>query len=119
MRCTNRLNIKQMYALSTKCIYVFCTDLRTNSDLCHLHHKLTGFYNRYEKCLLCGTKWVFKYNRLRFAFKELIMRQIILSLSSTPCLENEKSCCLKGQSMSVFTLSPVFSKVNDYEISVI
>jgi len=28
--------------------------------LCHLQHKLIGFYNRDEKCLLCGTDWVFK-----------------------------------------------------------
>ena len=41
-------------------IYVFCIYLRTNSDLCHLQHKLTGFYNRYEKCLQRGTDWVFK-----------------------------------------------------------
>ena len=25
-------------------IYVFCIYLRTNSDLCHLQHKLIGFY---------------------------------------------------------------------------
>ena len=25
------------------CIYVFCIYLRTNSELCHLQHKLTGF----------------------------------------------------------------------------
>ena len=37
------------------CIYVFCIYLRTNSDLCHLQHKLIGFYNGYEKCLLRGT----------------------------------------------------------------
>ena len=30
------------------------------SDLCHLQHKLIGFYNRDEKCLLRGTNWVFK-----------------------------------------------------------
>ena len=42
------------------CIYVFCIYLRTNSDLCHLHHKLTGFYDREEKCLLRGTNWVFE-----------------------------------------------------------
>ena len=41
-------------------IYVFCIYLGTNSDLCHLYHKLIGFYNRDEKCLLRGTKWVFK-----------------------------------------------------------
>jgi hypothetical protein len=43
-----------------KAIYVFCNYLRTNSDLCHLQHKLFGFYNRDEKCLQCGTDWVFK-----------------------------------------------------------
>jgi len=32
-------------------IYVFCIYLRTNSDLCHLQHKLIGLYNRDEKCL--------------------------------------------------------------------
>jgi hypothetical protein len=31
--------------------------LRTNSDLCHLQHKLNGFYNPDEKCLLRGTNW--------------------------------------------------------------
>jgi hypothetical protein len=29
-----------------KAIYVFCIYLRTNSDLCHLQHKLIGYYNR-------------------------------------------------------------------------
>ena len=29
--------------------------LRTNSDLCHLQHKLIGFYNRDEECLQRGT----------------------------------------------------------------
>jgi hypothetical protein len=46
--------------LCPHCIYVFCIYLRTNSDLCHLHHKLIGFYNRDEKCLQRGTDWVFK-----------------------------------------------------------
>jgi hypothetical protein len=30
--CTARFNIQQFYVLSTQCIYVFCVDLRTNSD---------------------------------------------------------------------------------------
>jgi hypothetical protein len=46
--------------LSPSCIYVFCIYLRKNSDLCHLQHKLIGFYNRDEKCLQRGTDWVFK-----------------------------------------------------------
>jgi hypothetical protein len=35
--------------------YVFCIYRRTNSDLCHLYHKLIGFYKGDEKCLLRGT----------------------------------------------------------------
>ena len=66
-----QFNIPQLYVLPT-IIYVFCIYLRTNSDLCHLQHKLIGFYNRDEKCLLRGTNWVFKYSSLRFVFKGLI-----------------------------------------------
>ena len=40
-------------------VHVFFIYLRTNSDLCHLQHKLIGFYNRDEKCLQRGTDWVF------------------------------------------------------------
>jgi hypothetical protein len=57
--------------LSPHCIYAFCIYLRTNSDLCHLHHKLIGFYNRVEKCLLHDTYWVFKLSSLRFVCKGL------------------------------------------------
>jgi hypothetical protein len=57
--CTNSLTFNNC-TFCPHCIYVFCIYLRTNSDLCHLQHKLTGFYNRDEKCLLRGTNWVFK-----------------------------------------------------------
>jgi len=50
---------------------MFCIYLRINSDLCHLQHKLIGFYNSDEKCLQRGTHWVFKYSGLRFVFKWL------------------------------------------------
>jgi len=39
--------------------------------LCHLQHKLIGFYNRDEKCLQRGTDWGFKYSGLRFVCKGL------------------------------------------------
>jgi len=39
---------------------VCASSFRTNSDLFHLQHKLTGFYSRDEKCLQRGTVWVFK-----------------------------------------------------------
>ena len=55
-QCLNQL----CHRVPTHCIYVFCIYLRTNSELCHLQHKLIGFYNRDEKCLLRGTNWVFK-----------------------------------------------------------
>ena len=48
------------HTLCPRCIYVFCIYLRTDSDLCHLEHKLIGFYSRDEKCLQRGTDWGFK-----------------------------------------------------------
>jgi hypothetical protein len=57
--CTNRFNIQEFYILP-HCICVFCIYLRINSDFCPIQHKLIGFYNRDEKCLLRGTNWVLK-----------------------------------------------------------
>ena len=57
--------------LCPHCIYVFCIYLRTNSDLCHLQHKLFGFYNRDKKCSQRGTDRVFKYSRLCLVFNWL------------------------------------------------
>ena len=57
--CTTSLTFNNC-TLRPHCIFVICIYLRTNSDLCHLQHKLTGFYNRDEKCLQRGTDWVFK-----------------------------------------------------------
>jgi hypothetical protein len=41
-------------------VFMFCIYLETNRNLCHLQHKLIGFYNRDEKCLLRGTDYIFK-----------------------------------------------------------
>ena len=57
--CTTSLTFNNC-TLCPHCIYVFCIYLRTN-DLCHLQHKLIGFYNRDVKCLLHGTNWVFNF----------------------------------------------------------
>jgi hypothetical protein len=43
------------------CSYVFCIYLRTNSNLCHLQHKLIGFYNREVLCFLRSTGWICMY----------------------------------------------------------
>ena len=56
----HQFNIQQLYSLPTLYLCVFCIYLRTHSDLCHLQHKLIGFYNRDEKCLQRGMDWVFK-----------------------------------------------------------
>jgi hypothetical protein len=58
----HQFNIKQFYVLPTQYIYVFCVDLRTNSDYFPIQHKVTGFYNRDGECLLRGTDWAFIYN---------------------------------------------------------
>ena len=36
--CTTKFNIQQLYVLPTQCIYVFCVDLRTNSDYFPIQH---------------------------------------------------------------------------------
>ena len=46
--------VHPIYMLCPHCIYKFRIHLRLNSDLCHLLHKLVGFYNRDEKCLQRG-----------------------------------------------------------------
>ena len=43
--CTTSITFNNC-TLCPHCIYVFCVYLRTNSDLCHLQHKLIGFYSR-------------------------------------------------------------------------
>ena len=35
--------------------YVFCVDLRTNSDYCPIQHKLTGFIKETE-CVYCAVR---------------------------------------------------------------
>ena len=53
-----QFNIQQLYVLPT--LYLCVLYLSENSDLCHLQHKLFGFYNQDEMCLLRSTNWVFK-----------------------------------------------------------
>ena len=59
----HQFNIQQLY-FRPHCNYEFFIYLRTNSDLCHLQHKLIGFYSRDEKCLQRGTDRVFKQSGL-------------------------------------------------------
>jgi len=43
-----------------QCIYVFCVDLRNNSDYFPIQHKMIGFCKRDGMCLLRGKKWILK-----------------------------------------------------------
>ena len=54
-----QFNIQQLYVLPT--LYLCVLYLSENKQpLVPLQHKLIGFYNRDENCLLCSTNWVFK-----------------------------------------------------------
>jgi len=46
----HQFNIQQFYVLPTQCIYVYCVDLRTNSDYFPIQHSLIAFYNRGVYC---------------------------------------------------------------------
>ena len=48
------------YVLPTQCVYIFCVDLRTNSDYFTLQHWLVGFYNWDGVCLLRGTFYILR-----------------------------------------------------------
>ena len=40
----HQFHIQQFYVLPTQCIYVFCVDLRTNSDYFPVHHLIACDY---------------------------------------------------------------------------
>jgi len=54
-----QFNIQQFYVLHTQCIYVFCVDLRTNSDFFPMKHKHVVFSTetQYVFCEV-GTKFL-------------------------------------------------------------
>jgi hypothetical protein len=55
----HQFNFQQLYFLPTLYLCVLYLSEK-NSDLCHLQHKMIGFYKQDEKCLQRGTDWVFK-----------------------------------------------------------
>jgi hypothetical protein len=52
-----------------------------------MKYKLTGFYNRDEKCLLRGTDWVFKESSLRLCH---------LQHKLTGFYNRDEKCLLRG-----------------------
>ena len=57
-----QFNIQQLYVLPTLYLCVLYLSENKQRLVPLLQHKLIGFYNRDEKCLLRGTNWVFIYN---------------------------------------------------------
>jgi len=51
--CTTRFNIQKFYVLRAQYIYVFCSDIRTNSD--YLYTQLTYFQSKAE-CVYCAVR---------------------------------------------------------------
>ena len=52
-----QFNIQQFYVLPTRCIYVFCVDLKKIAL-----HSINWLDFKPRVCLLRGTDWIFKYN---------------------------------------------------------
>jgi len=55
----HQFNIKKLYVQPTQCIYVFCVDLRTNSDYFPIQHWVARLYNR--DGVYCAVRTVFVY----------------------------------------------------------
>jgi len=55
-----RFSVQKFYVLPKQRIYVFCVDLRTNSDCFTVQHWLVGFCNRDGVCLLRGTFYILR-----------------------------------------------------------
>jgi hypothetical protein len=55
-----QFNIQQFYVLPTQCIYVFCVDLRTNSDDFPIQHYLTVFITETDS-VYCAVQTGFLY----------------------------------------------------------
>jgi len=99
MWCTNSLTFNNC-TICPQYIYGVCVYL--NSDLCHLKHKLVGFYYCDEKCLQRGTDWVFKYSGLRFVFKRLNRRNAIRVLKFNNYFTQISPIVLRGTQQQAF-----------------
>ena len=88
------------YVLSTQCIYVFCVDLRTNSDYFTVQQWQVGFYNWDGVCLLRGTFYILRSAHSVFmCFVWIWEHRAIISLYSIDWLVfiTETECLLRGK----------------------
>jgi len=94
--CTIKFNIQNFYVPLAQCTSVLCMDLATNSDYFRLQQWLACFIT--EKCLLSGTKRIFKYYSVAFLFTPLHSTHVPRSHSSTSRSDQ------KGQRMKLVKL---------------
>jgi len=90
-----QFNIQQFYVLPTQCIYVFCVDLRTNSDCFPIQHQLTGFYNRDGECLLRGMDWIFVHHldKLKEVVTDTVSRHPLTAEAQVPSQASPCEIC--------------------------
>ena len=93
------------YVLPIQCIYVFCVDLRTNSDYFTVQHQLTGFYNRDGVCLLRRTYWVLKFNLSQRSVERFTVRRSGVRMATVPQTEESRFESWQGAEILFATTS--------------
>jgi hypothetical protein len=112
---TARFNIHKFYVLPTQCIYVFCVDLRTNSDYFPIQHYLTGFYNRDGVCLLRGRGWeyILQVNMAQAVSRRPLTAKDQVRSQVSPCeISGGQSCSGTGFSPSTSVLLCQYYTIN-------
>jgi len=66
------------YVLPTQCVYVFCVDLRTNSDYFTVQHWLVVFYNSDGESLTPGKKSTLKLLHIDFSLHNSVQHSHLL-----------------------------------------
>ena len=102
--CTTCSNIQNSSTFCPHSVFVFCVDLRTNSNYFTVQHWLIGFYNRDGVCLLCGMFYILRSAHNVFMCFVWIWEQTpIISLYSTDWLVfTTKTVCVYCAVRSTF-----------------
>ena len=68
---TTRFNIRHFTNLTTKCMYLFCMGLRTNSDYFHIQHTVTVLHNCDGVCLVRATDSSLNVSQIKFTLQRV------------------------------------------------
>ena len=69
-------------------LWVFCTDLRKDGDICFINHQLSGFHKRSGKCLHGLIPYI---KQIRLVFKRLMCVEIKLPRQFCEMLSSDSS----------------------------